>query len=103
MAKYYTSTRDHPLIYQLQKNRLQKVDVCRVLKITTATYNNYIIDSANIPIKYLRLLSGMFGISIYELLYLIERCKPQLTYRYKADKWYLQSHLADIENKYKEQ
>lgn len=86
MTKYIVNNANNPIVSQMKKNRLQKSDICRLLDITQATVNNYINDPGLIRLRDLYLLSGIFGLNILELVFLLERNKPKIK---KADKWYI--------------
>lgn len=93
MAKNYVPTANSPIIFHLNKNKLSKSDLCRMLDCTKMTLNNYINDPSLIRLADLHIMAGMFGINVIELVYLLDRCKPQIK---KDDKWYLE----EIKNKY---
>jgi len=88
MAKNYVLNKHSPIIYNLNKNRLRKIDLCRALNIREITLNDYIENPDKIRLGDLRLMAGVFGINVLHLVYCLERNKPQTK---KEDKWYIES------------
>jgi len=86
MAKYYTKGTHHPIIFQMTKNNIAKIDVCKALGVCKATLDSYIKDYRLIRVKDLLTLSGLFGLSIEEFVYILVRHKPMVK---KSDKKYL--------------
>lgn len=99
MGKTYVPHKDHPILHLAKKNLLTKSDICRCLDLTIVTLNNYINEPGLIRLKDIVKLSGLFGINVLELVYLLQRNKPQI--KHKASKWYLEEIKIKVE-KYEE-
>lgn len=77
----------HPIVFQSNKNNLTPIDLCKILGITKNTLKAYIKNPGLIRFEHMMVMSGLFGLPVEELVYLILRNKPQLK---RDDKWYLE-------------
>ena len=87
MAKYYVNNRLNPIVYNLERCKLTKGDLCKAMGITRKTLEVYLNDYSLINIRDLLIMSGLFGLPVEELVYILVRNKPQLN---KPGKWYLE-------------
>lgn len=88
MAKHYVSDKNHPLVKAMQDSNLTKTDVCKALNVTRETLGRYMQDYRLMDLGQLLILSGLFGLPVEELVYVLVRNKPRLN---KAGKWYLEN------------
>ncbi len=96
MAKHYAAHNNSVIIIQMNKNRLQKSDICRLLNISIPTINNWIANPGLIRFYDLHLLASIFNMGVLELVYLLDRGKAKIK---RDDKWFLQ----EIKNKYQKE
>ena len=95
MAKRWISQYKHPIIAQMIKCKLGKSDVTNALQVDRSTFDSWLANYLLIPLPKLLVLSGLFGLPIEELIYLLFRNKPSLS---KEGKWYIE----EIRDKYKD-
>lgn len=90
MAKLYVSKKFNPILYNLERCKLTKNDLCKMLGISRLTLKAYIENPDKITLTQLYVMSGMFGISPESLIYLLIRNKPQVK---ESDKWYIETQI----------
>ena len=95
MNSYYVPRDHNQILYLAKKNLLSKSDICRIMNVTIVTLNNYINEPGLMRLKDLYLLSGIFGINVLELVYLLSRSTPKL--KHKQSKWYLEEIKIKVE------
>ncbi len=78
MAKHYVSTLNNPITYYLDKNKLTKSDLCKMLGITRITLNKWIESPRNITLSDILLMAGLFNVAPEQLFYLLVRNKPKI-------------------------
>jgi hypothetical protein len=87
--------RHNPLVLLANKSNLTKSNIYRALRVEANTYNTYIANPLIMPLKSIVILSGLFGISVEELVYLLIRNKPILHKEHKA-------YIGSLIDKHKE-
>lgn len=92
MARYLHNTDHSPIRYLSKKNNLTLTDLCKVLEVSEVTIHEWIKRPFRIRLEYICTMSGLFGVSVLELVYLLSVNKPQSK---KSDKWY----LKDVEDR----
>jgi len=78
LAKYFKNDNLSPLLWQAKKVSLTKGDLCRACHVEVNTLNKWIKNPEGIQLRHLITLSGLFGIPVEELVYIIVRNKPQV-------------------------
>ena len=78
MARYYNKGVFHPILFQMKRNNIAKIDVCKALNVCKGTLESYIKDYRLIRVKDLLTLSGLFGLSVEEFVYILVRHKPMI-------------------------
>jgi phage gp36-like protein len=84
LASRKKTEKNNPLVALAHRNKLSKQDIYKALHITASTYQSYIMNPYIMPLHRLIPLSGLFGISVEELVYLLIRNKPILHKEHKA-------------------
>ena len=95
MTKHYVNRDRNVIVFHMAKANLSRTDLCRALDITTNTLGQWIGDVSLIRLKDLITMSGLFGIPVEELVYLLIRAKPQIN-KQKASKKVHKKYLFDI-------
>lgn len=88
MSKYYVSTKFNPILFNINKHKLSKIAVVKMLGTTKDTFDSWIENPFNMRLEHIVKLAGLFNMTAEELIYLLIRNKPQLT---QKDRWYLES------------
>ena len=101
MTKHYVNRDRNVIVFHMAKANLSRTDLCRALDITTNTLGQWIRDVSLIRLKDLITMSGLFGIPVEELVYLLIRAKPQINKR-KASKKLHKSYLFDIRERHED-
>ena len=91
MAKYCLTGKYSPILWQMNKVNLTKQDISRIIHVELNTLNVYISNPLMIPLKHILTMSGLFGMSPEELVYILLRNKPQLIGQdNKTGSWYIE-------------
>ena len=97
MARAEIMASNSPISYWARKNNLEITDLARALNVTQPTIREYIKNPMQIRLKDIYILSGLFGISGLELIYLIERNKASSKYKAKKGKFHLSEIMRKVE------
>lgn len=97
MAKYHISKTNSPILFYMIKSNLSITDICKALEITKPTLRLFIMDSTNMRLKQIICLSGLFGIKVEVLVYLLIRNKTQIRSKDRVDNWYIENVLLEGE------
>ena len=93
MAKNYEPKAHNPILYYCKKHNLSQNDLCRHLNISKGTLKNRINNPMTMRLKDIHTIASFFGMNVLELIYLLERNKPQIK---KEDKWYIENVVHSI-------
>jgi len=87
MPKLYNTKGNRAIMYYIKRKNYTKTQVAKLLNVTNATLHKYLNNPYNMSLRQLILLSGLFGCSIEELVYLVSKNKAKLN---KEGFWYLE-------------
>ncbi len=90
MAKYYQSKEFNTIGYLANKNNIPLVSLAKSLNVTKDTLRKYFNNPFLMSLEQLTCLSGMFGLRVELLCYLLIRNKTQVRSKDKIDKWYIE-------------
>lgn len=78
MAKYFKNNKYNPILWQADKAGITKDNLCVHLGISRVTLNKWIADPSIMQLKHITIMSGMFGLSCEEFVYILIRNKAQV-------------------------
>jgi hypothetical protein len=84
--------RCHPIMVNMKKHHLGKMDICRTLEVSRPYLDSCLSDHNKFTLKQLKLISSMIGMNVIELVYLLDRTQLHSTDKVK---WYLKEVLKD--------
>jgi hypothetical protein len=100
MAYNRKQTKHSPIIFLCDKHKITLNDVCRLLDISNLTLRNGIINPFKLTLGQITALSGLLGLNVLELVYLLTRNQQSMAKKKKtglADKWYLEDLKAKVD------
>lgn len=78
MTKYSKNNKLNPIVWQCKKANITKDTLCKSLGISQVTLRSWIVNPNIMQLKHITIMSGLFGLSCEELVYILIRNKPQL-------------------------
>ena len=90
----YTSDKHHPILFHARKKNITKTDLRRLCGVSRETFETWLGETPLIRLRELILISGVLGMPIEELVYILVRNKPNVDARLskeKNGKWYIES------------
>lgn len=89
----YCTQRNHPLILQANKKGLSITDVCRQIGCTNKTFYTWLNSPSRISLGTLIKFCGLYELSIYELIYLIQHTQAKIK---PSDRIFLDNKMQEI-------
>lgn len=90
MAKYYQSKEFNTIGYLSNKHNIPLISIAKSLNVTKDTLRRYFNNPFLMSLEQITRLSGLFGLEVEVLVYLLIRNKTQIRNKDKDDKWYIE-------------